>query len=302
MPFRFRRKEAIPEGVRRIVREKVDESVADLLAQTHKTPDQAIHDVRRNCKKIRAVLRLVRPELGERIFRRENAWYRDTGRALAGNRDAFVLCETLRSLGADSSAAHIGLQSAIENVSELLECERLSANGREAVRSTMRSAADRMADGGSRIALWPLQRNDWNALGPGLHRTYSACRKWRSRAEENNDAIVMHEWRKAVKHLWYQLRLFAHCWKSGMKALCGDFEVLSLELGEYHDLAVLNETLRNHESSTELPREISLILEIVRRRQKRLRKSTLKGAVPLLLDEPEAFLGRMRGYWKLWRP
>src|SRR5439155_20965549 len=60
--------------------------------------DETIHDVRKRFKKVRAVLRLVRAEMGERTYCRENACFRDAGRPLTEIRDAKALLETLDDL------------------------------------------------------------------------------------------------------------------------------------------------------------------------------------------------------------
>ena len=57
-----------------------------------------MHEARKDMKKLRALLRLARGELGEEIFGRENACFRDAARELAGTRDADVMLETLDAL------------------------------------------------------------------------------------------------------------------------------------------------------------------------------------------------------------
>ncbi len=56
-----------------------------------------VHAFRKRCKKIRALLRLVRPSLGSR-FRVENDRYRDMARRVAAVRDADVMVETFDNL------------------------------------------------------------------------------------------------------------------------------------------------------------------------------------------------------------
>ena len=49
-----------------------------------------MHETRKALKRLRALVRLLREELGEQAFERENAALRDVARRLAGARDAEV--------------------------------------------------------------------------------------------------------------------------------------------------------------------------------------------------------------------
>ena len=62
-------------------------------------PDEdAVHETRKALKRLRALVRLLEPELGAQAFARENAALRDAGRRLAGARDAEVMVGTLDAL------------------------------------------------------------------------------------------------------------------------------------------------------------------------------------------------------------
>ena len=56
---------------------------------------EAVHDARKATKKIRALLRLVRSEIGEKVYRFENASMRDTARLVSGVRSAAVMVNAL---------------------------------------------------------------------------------------------------------------------------------------------------------------------------------------------------------------
>ncbi len=59
---------------------------------------EAIHETRKALKRLRALVRLLREELGEQQFKREHAILRDAARRLAGARDAEVMVGTLDAL------------------------------------------------------------------------------------------------------------------------------------------------------------------------------------------------------------
>src|SRR5215469_8691472 len=94
--YHFKAHEKIPDGVKRIILEQID--WASYCLTTGTEIDAAIHDSRVCFKKIRAVLRLVREEIGDRDFRAENARYRDAGRRLSAVRDSAVAIDTFDRL------------------------------------------------------------------------------------------------------------------------------------------------------------------------------------------------------------
>jgi CHAD domain-containing protein len=57
-----------------------------------------VHDTRKALKRLRALLRLLEPELGARTRAREDNTLRQIGRSLSGARDAEVLLHTLDAL------------------------------------------------------------------------------------------------------------------------------------------------------------------------------------------------------------
>src|ERR1041384_5148276 len=91
--------EPIPEAVEKPAAKQLTKIWDALSGQSGVDPDEATHDARKRTKKLRALLRLVRPELGDDVYRRENRALRDASRRLSGVRDAWVLVEALDDLG-----------------------------------------------------------------------------------------------------------------------------------------------------------------------------------------------------------
>src|SRR5215471_10492368 len=98
MPFRVQPDESASKAVRRIAREQLGK-IRDGVDQQPQGRDEAVHDARKRFKKLRAVLKLIRDAAPEKIYRKENACFRDTARPLSEVRDARVLVEALDELG-----------------------------------------------------------------------------------------------------------------------------------------------------------------------------------------------------------
>src|SRR5260370_31890223 len=97
MADELRENESGTRGVCRLIRKQIRKAL-EALGGRRPLPDDAVHDARKQLKKVRANLRLLREELGLRAYQRENAWAREAARPLTGVRDAKVLLETLAEL------------------------------------------------------------------------------------------------------------------------------------------------------------------------------------------------------------
>jgi CHAD domain-containing protein len=82
--FRFTPGEPVPDEVRRVARGRIDHALDELRGRSDSSREEAVHEARKDMKKLRALLRLVRGELGDDVYRAENACFRDTARRLAG--------------------------------------------------------------------------------------------------------------------------------------------------------------------------------------------------------------------------
>ena len=83
--FKLKKKEAAKKGIRRAAHGRAADAVG-LLRDEEADPIEAVHEARKDMKKLRATLKLVRPLIGDKTYGRENARFRDAGRALSERR------------------------------------------------------------------------------------------------------------------------------------------------------------------------------------------------------------------------
>jgi len=171
-----------------------------------------------------------------------------------------------------------------------------SANGNGAI---ARAVAEIEA-GRTAIAEWPLKADDWALVEAGLARSYSRGRaRFADVREEAGDEAV-HEWRKRVKDLWYQLRIVRNTWKPVLRETADEAHRLSDLLGDHHDLAVLGADAR---SRAEVFADGSLdgLLEVISERQDELAAEAIAAGELLYAEKPKAFVSRIGAYWRAWR-
>src|SRR5262245_49812018 len=63
--------------------------------KTSRSQDASVHTARKRLKEVRALLRLIRSELGETVFNQNNRDLRDVARPLSELRDATALLKAL---------------------------------------------------------------------------------------------------------------------------------------------------------------------------------------------------------------
>jgi CHAD domain-containing protein len=287
--------EPLDDGIRRIATEQADQALGNLRGEEEDL-NEAVHDARKRFKKIRAVLRLVRKEMGEEHFKRENRCFRDAGRALAEVRDDWVLTETLDDL----RARHEDELSprAFENLRTRLR-ERYDATARQVLvgGARLEEVAVKVAAGRQRIQDWPLDPG-FQALLPGLGKVYRRGRKRMEDAFEDRTFEAYHEWRKRVKYLWYHARVLRHARWEVMDGWADSVHDLSNLIGEANDLSELRIALGEDPNLEPEGSERDRLLALVDRRREELRESTRPLGQRIYREKPGEFVARVRDSWE----
>jgi CHAD domain-containing protein len=280
--YRLERDEPVPAGVARIAQGRIDDALDELAGRTDSTPEKAVHNARKDMKKLRALLRLVRWEVGDEVYGRESDAFRDAGRELSGLRDADVMIATLDSL--ELAPQQVG------PLRQALEAHRIrtAAGGREqAAAGAMRM----IEQARGRVAGWPVETDGFGAFEADLRRIYRQGRRRMGAAREEPTAEHVHEWRKRTKDLWYHLMLLEAAWPPVMDTLADEAHELSDRLGDDHDLAVLVGWAQEHADASPIRAEVE-------KRRLRLQSEALVYGARLYADRPKVFVGRLERWWE----
>jgi CHAD domain-containing protein len=290
--------EPVGPGLRRVLLARVDDAIAQLRGEAGTEPAEAIHEARKDIKKIRSALRLVRDELGDDVWRRENVHYRDIARTLSGFRDAEILVEGLDSLG-----ARFG-EPARERFARLraeLEGKVRKAYDDGSIGRAMASGAADLSAGRARTAELDLDREGWELIGPGLHRSYRRGRRRLRAVEEEASVTNLHELRKRVKDLWYQLRLIRSADPQLIGSLADHAHDLSDHLGDDHDLALLREEASRRGAAFAEAGDQRNLAELIDRRRGELEFAAVSLATRIYAQKPKKFTRRLASRWEAWR-
>jgi CHAD domain-containing protein len=284
----------IPDAVRQAAEKQLRKAVEAVTGQAGLTPDEAAHDARKRCKKLRGLIRLVRQELGDEIYRRENGALRDAARRLSEVRDAWVLVEALDDL--------------VTPADDALASESVSALRATLAREHRRLQSER-ADGGveadaaaleavlARVPRWPLDDRGWASLDEGLHDTVRRGRHRMEAALTTGRAEDLHEWRKQVKYLRYQLGLVRAAWPEVLKAMEDTADELGDLLGSDHDLAVLRGRILTEPDTATAVRDA--LLDRIDGRRKKLQEQAVPLGRRLYLEKPARLTRRLGNLWQV---
>jgi CHAD domain-containing protein len=281
--YRLKAGEPLPQGIVLSAHGRIDHAIAELRGESDSSAEEAVHEARKDLKKLRALLRMTRGELGEDTFRRENACFRDAGRELAGVRDSDVMLETLTALDLPAGMGW-ELRKTIQGQPAL--------GGGDGRRTAAAGVVAMLREARGRVVEWPLERDSFDALHDGLKRTYRRGRRDFRAARSEPTVEALHEWRKRVKELWYHHTLLRALWPTVMQAVGDEAHELANRLGDDHDLAMLAGWVRdNAQAEPEF-------FEAVEGRRSELQGEAMALGERLYADKPGAYVRRLRGLWK----
>lgn len=288
---------SVQSALRRIARSELGDALRRL--ETALPDAGAVHGLRKHTKKLRGLIRLVRPVFPG--FAEANATLRDAAARLAPLRDAEVRLATLRGLAADLPG---GLPPALE---DRLAAEVADLRARSDLPAELARLRDELLGLRDQARGWRLTARGWAALEPGLAETWRRARRGLRAARAAfdpaapYDAAAFHEWRKAVKYHWYQARLLTPLWPAHLEAWARLADELGEGLGRHNDLDVL----RAHLAGLDDPALAAHVSEgplaaLLAARMRAAARAALELGTRFLADKPGALSRRFRVWWQAW--
>ena len=294
MAYRFKLDETFTDGVRRIGADQLRHAQSELAAGPTVT---AVHETRKSIKRLRAVLRLVRPGIGAAVFDRENARLRDIARLLAGDRDRTVLIATFDRLATQQDDHGRKL---LERLRPALQSAH--AQGKANGIDPLGDAAIRLEKAERAWGRLAVEADGFETIGDGLARAYqhcsdaceAACTRHRSEAASDR---AFHDWRKTVQQHWRHMRLLSHGWPEYFDARAKAARELSEILGAAQDLAVFATTIEPLATQNLSRKDAARVVALVRARQHDLHDQARPLGERMLAEGTSGFVRRVGIYW-----
>jgi CHAD domain-containing protein len=233
-----------------------------------------VHGARKQLKRARATLRLLRSASGDDFYRRENIAARDAARLLSSARDDEVLGKAL-----DGLLEHYGRKGNAGT--------HIARTSRKPITAQLGSIKTSLDRSSIRIQAWSPDSEGWDCIETGLRATYRRARRALRHARADRATGDLHEWRKQTKYLWHQLQILTPLATGPVGELADEFHRLADYLGDEHDLAVLRARAAPSDD----------LKTLIDRRRQELQDKALTLGERLYSDKSKAFLHRLEEHW-----
>ena len=271
------------------------DALASLDGATAEEIEETVHTVRKRCKEVRGLARLVRPAPGNE-FATFNNLVREAAESLSSIRDAHAVLATFDDLTMRSGEhdEHLAEVRARQAQQALEATESLRCGGDERIEK----ARKLLTKARKLVRRWQID-DGFAPLAGGLSVTYRRGKRGLRAAERNPNDHNLHEWRKAVKNLWYQARLLEPISPSVLSPLVASLDDLAESLGDDHDLAVLIERLRSDPDRYGGLEAADRAVRLAESQRLDLRRRGFRQGRTLYAERTRAFTERIALYWAI---
>lgn len=298
MSYRIRPSENFTSEFKSVAAEQLTIAMKGLTERPHGLTE-AIHDARKNFKRLRSLYRLVAADLPA-FQHSENARIRNMARTLSSARDATALVEVSRHLldHAESSDE----RAALKRIGKVLIARRdqRTAGGdqlEESVTAAIKTCG-RALDALSPITFQEGSKKNAKRIAKGWRKVLNRAAAARAACTDTTDAQVFHELRKRSQDYRFYLNLMQPLWPSAMHAKRAEITQLVDLLGHHNDLALLASLVDEQPHLFGSSEDIAYLLAAVIARQKALRETALEIAASAFRDDPKDESRRIRRLWQ----
>ncbi len=304
--FRLEHGEPLGVGLKRLTLTTVEGAVTGFY-DGEEAFGSAVHESRKATKRIRALLRLIRFEIGERAFRYENEAMRDTARMLSDIRSAAVNVQSI-SLLTDLYGSFLATET-FGDLRDRLEVLKTNIETRAMEDPTLvPTVVERLERAHARYSSWPVEpgsreiygagiRNGFEAVGPGLRDTFGRGRREMVAAYKFGSPELFHIWRKRVKYLGHQMEILTPLWPEVILGMAITLDRIGRLLGEDHDLAHLLDTVAARSDLCPNPVERSLLKALAEQRRSDLQTASRILGRRIYAESSKSLNTRFEAFW-----
>lgn len=297
MSYHLKRSDdSVRDGVRRIAISQIDRAIAEINDGDLDVHD-TVHQARKRCKKLRGLVRLVRPAFDG--YKAENALFRDAAAQLSYIRDAEAMIETHDYLVKVYDNAID--REAFKSIRRRLTDRKKRIAGEKGLNDKLSAYRSAMVDARGRVEDWALDTDGFDAIGDGVAKTYGRAKKAIARAREEPTAGNLHEFRKRVKYHRYHANLLRSIWPDLVLPHQDAADRLGDMLGDHHNLSVFKATVLDNPEAFGEPADVEAFVGLIEQRQAVLAADSFAIGFRLFAEKASALRRRWRVYWRVWQ-
>lgn len=295
--FAIDNQEELHEGIIRVLKEQY--AFIKHHTSIPEDIDTSVHEIRKAIKRVRAILRLVRWDIGEELYQGKNMQFRDLGRQLSELRDYHVIITYLAE-NFEAEELRIPEESFISlinylNTKKETELKRLVDN------QTLETIREQMEISTRELSEFPFDFLGPHTIRQGTANAYSQCLNKISETQLKLDDHPLHELRKRVKYLLNQMILIKEVWPDFFKNYSTSLKDASDLLGDDHNIA---ESITLVDS---LPNEIITdndkknLIDSFTKERDHIHRELWPLLGKLFTEDAKAFVKRITSYWLISR-
>ncbi len=281
--------ETLTNGLLRVI-DALTNSATDTSAQPSRDDADVIHKVRTTIKRLRALLRLIRPSVEPSFFDRENERLRNAAGLLSFARDTEIARETLKSLPVSKPSDKQAVKSVLSGIKNRGEpgtdAEQTMAEVRERLEQTRRNF--------HRLKLQGAERE---ILEKGLRTVYRQGRNRMENAIEQRQDDAFHRWRIRAKNLYYELQFLESVSPKRLHRMVSRLSKLQDRIGLDHDIAVLRAWLQKKPEAFGSKEAVQRVIARLNQQTRKLRDAAVPIGQKIWHQKPRQFARKIARHW-----
>lgn len=290
----IRTKENFRNGIIRLL-EQLNKDTARLMVARSRV-HLSVHEARKNVKKIRAVLRLVRYEIGNDQYRELNTFYQGIGQQVAILRDETSLIELLENfrLRVNSGAMEKVIRKSIKQTVK----KRKKEFDDFYKKKNHQMIHDQLSERFNGIRKLEITGDPNLFIIKSIGKIYSDCLTAMNKTKKDTSDATYHNWRKQVKYLMYNMMILKNAWPSFFETYIAELDELQKALGNLHDLNLFNGLVVEADLFSLDKKQKDLMLRFIYPRRKALKLQIHQISDRLFSEDKTSFSKRIYGIWQ----
>ena len=284
----LRRHETLRGGLLRIF--KVLTDAAPSHSDKSQNDEETTHRIRTTIKRLRSLLRLIRPAVDAAFFDRENGRLRTAARLLSSARDSEVARDTVKTLPMSGQSGRQAVDAVLSGLETRIE--RAKAHEPDLAEVKRRLEQTRRS-----VRRLKVHRKEREIIEPAIKAVYRQGRKRMKTAIQTGQDGDYHRWRIRAKNLYYELQFLEPIWPKRLHRMTARLSKLQDRIGLDHDLAVLRAELKKTPDAFGGEDKVERIVSCLDRQTHKLRRAAAPLGRKIWRKKPSRFARKLTAHW-----
>ncbi len=289
--------EELNEGIARVIKEQLE-----YIANQCEIPvniDSSVHEIRKAFKRLRAVLRLIRFDIGDELFHVENVKFRELSRLLSKLRDQHVIISYL-AMCFEANELAISEDNYIRFVNFLNKQKEEEMKG-IMDGNVLAHIKEKAEEYNKAVQAYPLKGLGPHTINDGVVHAYKQCLLQMEQAQLKLEDESLHTLRKKVKYLLNQMLLVQEVWPEYFLNYSSSLKNVSEFLGNDHNLAEAILLIKNTPDSIINAQEKTNLENAIVNERTQIHEEVWPLMGKIFTEDSESFVKRVKSYWMISR-